>query len=217
VRLYLENHEVLAVKSNEWDKRYEEREFVWSIEPNRFVEAELRDVPPGQGLDLASGEGRNALWLAERGWQVTAVDFSAVGMEKARRRAKVKGLDVNWVLEDVLHFEPEPESFDLVLWSYLHLPEHERRAVLAKACKAVAPGGTLLFVAHDLSNLEHGHGGPQSKQVLCTPEDVVADLHGFDIIKAEVVAREVEEDGAVVGIALDTLVRGRKPTMGSSA
>jgi SAM-dependent methyltransferase len=204
------------VKSDEWDKRYEEREFVWSIEPNRFVEAELRDVPPGAALDLASGEGRNALWLAEQGWQVTAVDFSAAGMEKGQRRAKAQGLEVDWVLEDVLHFEPEPDSFDLVLWSYLHLPEHGRRVVLAKAREAVAPGGTLLFVAHDLSNLEHGHGGPQSAEVLCTPEDVVADLHGFDIIKAQVVAREVEEDGQVVGIALDTLVRARKPTTGSA-
>lgn len=205
------------MKSNEWDKRYEEREFVWSIEPNRFVEAELQDVSPGEALDLASGEGRNALWLAERGWQVMAVDFSAVGMEKAQRRAEAQGLEVNWVLEDVLHFEPERGAFDLVLWSYLHLPEHERRLVVAKAREAVAPGGTLLFVAHDLSNLEHGYGGPQSAEVLCTPQDVVADLPGFDIIKAEVVAREVEENGQVVGIALDTLVRARKPTIASSA
>lgn len=201
------------MKSEEWDKRYEEREFVWSIEPNRFVESELGDVAPGEALDLASGEGRNALWLAERGWSVTAVDFSAVGMEKAQRRAEAQGLDVTWILKDVLHFEPERERYDLVLWSYLHLPEDERRRVLAKAREAVVPGGSFLFVAHDLSNLEHGYGGPQDARVLCTPQDVVEDLHGYEILKAEVVAREVEEEGAVVGTAFDTLVRARRPTI----
>jgi SAM-dependent methyltransferase len=202
------------VKSEDWDKRYEEREFVWSIDPNRFVEAELGDMAPGRALDLASGEGRNALWLAERGWRVTAVDFSTVGMEKARKRAEAQGLEIDWVLEDVLSFEPDPEGYDLVLWSYLHLPEGERRRVLAKAREAVVPGGTFLFVAHDLSNLEHGHGGPQDPEVLCTPQDVVADLRGYEALKAEVVAREVEEEGEVVGTAFDTLVRARRPTIG---
>jgi SAM-dependent methyltransferase len=206
--------EAPVVKSDDWDKRYEEREFVWSIDPNRFVESELGVMAPGRALDLASGEGRNALWLAEQGWRVTAVDFSAVGMDKARKRAEAQGLDIDWVLEDVLSFEPIPEGYDLVLWSYLHLPEGERRRVLAKAREAVVPGGTFLFVAHDLSNLEHGHGGPQDPEVLCTPQDVVADLHGFEVLKAEVVAREVEEEGAVVGTAFDTLVRGRRPTIG---
>lgn len=195
------------MKREDWNRRYAEREFVWTLEPNRYVAAELADLAPGRALDLASGEGRNALWLAERGWRVIAVDFSDVGMDKARQRAARLGLDIEWVVADVLEYAPPAGGFDLVLLSYLQLPQDERRQVLATARRALAPGGTLLWVAHDLSNLARGHGGPKSAEVLSTPEDVVADLAGLEIVEAKVVERPVEEEGAVVGIARDSLVR----------
>src|ERR1022692_4898294 len=77
-----------SMKSEEWDKRYAGQELVWTAEPNRFVVAELKDLAPGRALDLGAGEGRNAVWLASAGWQVTAVDFSAVGLDKGRRLAE---------------------------------------------------------------------------------------------------------------------------------
>src|SRR5690348_14293140 len=99
----------------EWDRRYAGTELVWTAEPNRFVVQEVAGLPPGRALDLAAGEGRNAVWLAERGWAVTAVDFSAVGLDKARRLAAERGVEAGWVVADVLEYVPEPGAYDLVL------------------------------------------------------------------------------------------------------
>jgi SAM-dependent methyltransferase len=167
-------------------------------------------MPPGRALDLACGAGRNAIWLAEQGWKVTGVDFSEVALQHARRLARSRGVDVEWVLADVLDWEPPADSFDLVVVLYLQLPREERRAVLARAGSAIAPGGTLLFVAHDLLNLTEGWGGPKSASVLCTPEEVGAELEGLVIDRAERVTRTVEdEDGE--HRAIDMLVRASRP------
>ena len=104
--------------SNVWDERYAGDDLVWSAEPNRFLVAEVETLPPGRALDLACGEGRNAVWLAERGWDVTGVDFSKVGLDKARRLADARGVSVHWELADVTEYMPAPESFDLVIVMY---------------------------------------------------------------------------------------------------
>jgi SAM-dependent methyltransferase len=195
----------------EWNKRYADKEFVWSVDPNRFLVAEVASLQPGRALDLGCGEGRNAVWLAEQGWQITAVDFSEIGLDKARQLADARGVQVTWVLADVTAYRPYSAAHDLVLICYLQLPAHERRQVLAHARDALASHGTLLYIGHDLSNLEHGWGGPQDPAVLCTPQDVVADLGDLRIVKAEVlsrpVAREPTHGGPVDAIALDSLVR----------
>ena len=97
--------------SQEWDQRYAGTGLVWTAEPNRFVVAELQDLAPGQALDVAAGEGRNAVWLAARGWQVTAVDFSAAGLDKGRRLAQARGVAIDWVHADVRDYQPGAASF----------------------------------------------------------------------------------------------------------
>ncbi len=196
--------------SSEWDSRYAERELLWTAEPNQFVAAEVAGEDPGAALDVACGEGRNAVWLAEQGWRVTAVDFSAVALDKARALAAGRNVTVDWVLADVVEYRPRPASFDLVVVAYLHVPPPERAAVLGAAAAALAPGGLALVIGHDLENLEHGIGGPQDPDILLTPTAVAADLKGLKIEKAEKALREVDKDG-VVGIAIDTLVRARRP------
>lgn len=190
-----------------WDARYAEVDELWSVGPNQFVEAELRDLPPGRALDLACGEGRNAIWLAQHGWQVTAIDFSSVGVDRGRTRAA--GLPIAWVVGDVLTVDL-PET-DLVVLAYLQLPAEQRRTVVRRAFAALAPGGTLFVVAHDSTNLTEGTGGPQDPSVLYTPDDVVGDLAGtsFDVERAERVAREVQsgDDHGGSGRAWDALVR----------
>ncbi len=141
---------------HEWNKRYAQKEFVWSIDPNRFVVLEVAGLQTGRALDLGCGEGRNAVWLAERGWHVTAVDFSAGGLQKARELARLRKVQVDWVLADVTGFQPPAASYDLVLICYLQLPAPERHAVMAHARDALVPGGTLLYIGHDLSNLRQG-------------------------------------------------------------
>jgi SAM-dependent methyltransferase len=121
----------------DWDRRYRGTELVWTAQPNRFVVEELQGLPPGRALDLGSGEGRNAVWLAERGWQVTAVDFSPVALDKARRLAQAREVTVDWVLADLRGYRPEPGAYYLVLVAYLHLPPLERVAVLAGAVGAL--------------------------------------------------------------------------------
>jgi SAM-dependent methyltransferase len=198
------------MERDDWDRRYAEKELIWSAGPNQFVAELLDAVPPGRALDVATGEGRNAIWLAERGWRVTAVDFSTAGLAKARALAEGRGVDVEWVNADVREYEPAG-GFDLALIAYLHLPAGQNAAVLRRAAAALAPGGTLLLIGHDRSNLTDGIGGPQDPDVLHTPEDVVAALDGLAIRRAERVHRTVETD-AHRGVAIDTLVIATRPS-----
>ncbi len=195
-----------------WDERYAGRELVWSGEANRFVAEELAGATPGTALDLGAGEGRNAVWLAEQGWTVTAVDFSHVAIDKARALAAERGVSVDAIVGDVTAVEIEDGEFDLVLLAYLHLPREVLAEVHAEAARALAPGGTLLIVGHDRTNLTQGVGGPQDPDVLLDVEEVRADLAGtgVEVERAEQVSREVEVDGGEA-VAIDLLVRARRP------
>ena len=136
-----------------WDERYAASELVWSAGPNQFVAAELADLPPGRALDLAAGEGRNAIWLARHGWVVTAADFSQVALDKGRRLAG--DTPVRWVCADATRWD-ERSAYDLVMVAYLQLPAAERAAALRAAYHALWPGGTLLvvdFAAHEREEL----------------------------------------------------------------
>ena len=194
----------------DWNARYAGSELVWTAEPNRRFASEVEELEPGRALDVACGEGRNAVWLAERGWQTTGVDFSDVALAKAERLAESRSVEVEWVLADVLEYEPERGSFDLVAVLYLQLQRDELAQVLHFAVEALAPGGTLIVLGHDTTNLTHGHGGPRDASVLFTPEDVVTALGGLVVERAETVSRMVTlEEGEAT--ALDALVRARRP------
>jgi SAM-dependent methyltransferase len=204
-----------------WNARYDSAELVWSGEPNQFLPPEVAELQPGTALDLACGEGRNAIWLATRGWTVTGVDFSSTGIDKARRLASERGVEVAFGVADATSWEPPPGGFDLVLVFYLQLPADERRAAITTAVRSLAPGGTFLLVAHDLLNLSEGYGGPQEAVVLTTAEGVVDDMaaasieHGLelDVERAERVDRAVPTPEGE-RIAIDTLVRARRlPTV----
>ena len=178
------------VDAQAWDERYAASGLVWSAEPNIFVADELGDLPPGRALDLAAGEGRNAIWLARRGWTVTAADFSQVALDKGQELAQ--DATVRWVCADATRWD-EPSAYDLVVIAYLQLPAEQRRAAVRAAFASLVPGGTLLVVAHDSSNLVDGTGGPQDPAVLMTAEDVLGDLAGeeLEVVRAERVARIV--------------------------
>lgn len=198
-----------GMTSGDWDRRYDTPDLIWSGEPNRFLREEAGDLPAGRALDLACGEGRNAVWLARRGWEVTAIDFSGVALAKAARLAAGHDVSLRLVEADLSEYVPEPGSADLVAVLYLHLDPVARTRVLARAAAAVAPGGVLLLVAHDLLNLTQGHGGPRDPAVLTTPEAVVAELPGLTIERAARVHRTVSTpDGDVQ--AIDTLVRASR-------
>ena len=195
----------------DWDQRYGGRDLVWTSEANRFLVTEAESLAPARALDLACGEGRNAVWLAERGWRVTGVDFSKVGIEKARQLEDARGVHADWVVADLLDYQPEAQAFELVIVFYLQVPGEKRTPILRAAAEAVAPGGVFLLVGHDSSNIADGYGGPQDPAVLYTAEDVADDLEGsgLQIERAETVHRPVETpDGRRT--ALDALVRASR-------
>jgi 2-polyprenyl-3-methyl-5-hydroxy-6-metoxy-1,4-benzoquinol methylase len=187
-----------------WDERYASKDYLWTVEPNGFVQQHVAQLTPGTAIDLAAGEGRNAVWLAGQGWQVTAVDFSPVGLDKARRLAADHDVDVEWVEADVTAYQPS-ETFDLVLVAYLQLSTPQRVEVLRRAAGWVAHGGTMLVVAHDRSNVTEGHGGPPSPEVCYDVDETVAALEGLTPSVAEVARRPVQIDEGE-RVALDTVV-----------
>jgi SAM-dependent methyltransferase len=195
------------VKRERWNERYADEELLWSAGPNRVLAAETADLDPGRALDLACGEGRNAIWLAQRGWRVTGVDFAEVALAKAARIAADREVEVDFVHADLLAWTPPEESFELVFVLYLQLPADERRLVLGRAAAAVASGGTFLLVAHDLTNVTEGYGGPDNPDVLLTPADVADELPGLEIERAERILRDVE---GAERPAIDALVRARR-------
>ena len=196
-----------------WDERYAGPELVWGSGPNCFVAEELAALPPGRAIDLGTGEGRNAIWLAERGLTVTAVDFSRVGLARAAGLAAGRGVSVDWVHADLLDYQPTPGGYDLVLIAYIQLPPDRLTALARTAATALAPGGTLLAVGHDRDNLTRGHAGPKDLSVLWTPQVVTAGLTGLTVQQAEQVNRTVTTpDGERT--AIDTLVRAVRPREG---
>jgi len=205
------------VDSDAWDERYAGAELVWSATPNQFVAEALAAKEPGRALDLAAGEGRNALWLASLGWDVTAADFSQVALDKGRtvEQSVTAKHPITWVRADVTSWTPDSE-FDLVVVAYLQLPADQRRDAVRRAFGALRMGGELFWVAHDSTNLVEGTGGPQDPAVLCTAEDVLSGLGGerFEVIRAERVERVVPQDdghgGEANRTAYDCLVHLRK-------
>ncbi|MFQ6229056.1 class I SAM-dependent methyltransferase [Nocardia sp. NPDC002869] len=217
------------MKAAEWDARYVQSDLVWGAPPNNtvveFVHGLDRRVPrlPGpdweipdlpRALDLACGEGRNALWLATHGWRVHGVDFSQVGIDKGRtvatRLTRSIRERITWECADLA--DPALDlggPWELILLVFLHLPAPERRRLLRQAATALAPGGMLLVLGHHSENPARGYGGPQDPAILFTPEDVVADLgtdSGLEIDTAREVLRPTES-----GDAIDALVVARKP------
>jgi SAM-dependent methyltransferase len=196
---------------DQWNRRYAAADRIHATAvPNGFLVAEVADLAPGTALDLACGAGRNAVWLAQRGWRVTAVDFSGVALAMARDLAAKCRVSVEWIEADMVTWTPPARAWDLVCVLYLQLPAPERRQALRHAVSAVRPGGTLLVVGHDLLNLSEGWGGPSQPDVLFTPEDIASEIDGLQVEKAERVRRPVE-DGGVVHEAIDALVRARRP------
>lgn len=168
-----------------------------------FVADRLAALPPRAGLDVGAGDGRNAIWLAERGWSVTAVDFSGAAIEQGKSLTD----QVKFVVGDVRTWSTD-ETFDLVLISYLHLLPQEMRQVVAAAKSWLSPGGELFMIGHDKSNIEQGTGGPQNLEILWDVKEISSWIEHLTLIEAQVVRRPVEaEDGQVY--ARDALVRAR--------
>lgn len=197
-----------------WDERYSDNDLVWGAPPNEVVVEQVTALPHGRALDLACGEGRNSLWLATRGWQVTGIDYSAVAIDKAKSIASRSPRAVRERLDyrtgDITDAE-FGDSYDLALLIYVHLPRSQRMRAVKRAIDSLKPDGILMILGHDSSNLEHGVGGPRDPEILYTPDDLRAVLaNDTHIVISERRLRETE-----TGTAIDALFIGRRPTLGT--
>lgn len=163
-----------------WDARYRERSSLWSGKPNATLIAETGGLRPGTALEVAAGEGADAIWLSQQGWTVTGVDFSPVGLERAAAHAREAGVQITWLCEDVLEWQPPRRAYDLVTVHFLHLPQPQRRQVYGALAAAVAVGGSLLVVAHHPSDLQTRVARPPFPERFFTGDDLVADIGAAD-------------------------------------
>ena len=195
-----------------WPERYAATSLGWETAPDELVIATCGRLRPGSALVPFAGDGRNALWLAGRRWTVTAVDSSQVSVGRILSRAALMGVSVDAIMADTLSHRPAREAHDLVLCSYVPLPAARLRRLLQAAVPALRPGGRLVVIGRDASNLDSGYGGPLDPDLLTTPEDVSrwVVVSGLDVRRAEVVRREVVVD---VGIrhVLDHVVEAVRP------
>jgi len=163
-----------------WDEMYSASPAMWSGEPNPQLVAEAADLPPGVALDVGCGEGADAIWLAARGWRVTAVDISTVALGRGAAHALEAGADVaariTWLQADLVDWVPDVASFDLVSAQFVHLPRHQREVLHRRLALAVAPRGTLLVVGHDASDLETSIARPPVPELFFAASDVAAGL-----------------------------------------
>lgn len=171
-----------------WDERYRSADALWSGNANAVVVAETSDLSPGRALDVGCGEGGDALWLAARGWEVLGVDVSQVALDRAaghaRAAAELSGR-CTWERHDLLGWRPPEARYDLVSVPFFHLPSAVRTPVYAGLAAAVAPGGTLLVVAHSVLDLGVVSRPPEP-DLFCTADELAAAFgSGWDVLVAE--------------------------------
>jgi SAM-dependent methyltransferase len=206
------------VNQDSWDERYRSRGTLWSGDANPQLVREATDLAPGAALDAGCGEGADAIWLAERGWRVTAVDFSAVALERGAARAAELGPPVSgrieWHHADLGVWAPAESSYDLVSVQFMQLPKEPREAMFRRLAASVSPGGMLLIVGHHPSDLQTTVRRPPLPELFYTADDVAESLdrNRWDIEVSTARARDVTdaEDRSVT--VHDAVLRARRRT-----
>lgn len=187
----------LGGSADEWDALYTERESIWSGQPNAQLVAEAAALSPGTALDVGCGEGADAVWLARRGWDVTAADISAVALERARVHAAAAECQVAFVHADLVAAPPRAGAYDLVSAQFFQLTEPPRSEVLRGLGAAVRPRGHLLVVGHD----PQAHAGRHPER-LFTTDEVVAEFSPEDwqVVTAETRERTAMHHGELTDL-----------------
>ena len=193
--------------TSRWNARYAGAAAMWSGKVNPVLEQVAGNLPPGRAFDLGAGEGGDALWLASKGWQTTAVDASSVGVFRGHREERARGATakvsgIRWIVADLTRSWPlGDQQADLVTLMFFHADRETRQAVWQKALQAVAPGGTLLIVGHDPDDAKLGIPRPPEELCFRTEEVKAAVPADWSSVTAEVVTRTQTVDGedATVG------------------
>ncbi|MEU4671112.1 class I SAM-dependent methyltransferase [Amycolatopsis sp. NPDC023774] len=206
-----EQHEDVPFDQDSWDERYRSKPAIWSGRPNAQLVTEAADLRPGSALDAGSGEGGDAVWLAQNGWRVTAADFAATALDRGAAQAAELGVGdrIRWLTTDLTTWVPD-EKYDLVTSHFLHLPTAQRVPIFARLADAVAPGGTLLIVGHHPTDVEGAAHRPNVPDMFFLAEDVAATLdESWESVVTDARERAHEIDGHEVSIR-DTVLVARK-------
>ena len=194
-----------------WDERYHGADYVYGTEPNEFLVSRVGQLPPGRILCLAEGEGRNAVFLAEHGFDVTAVDQSAVGLAKAELLAEQRGVRIKTVVSDLADFPIEPRSWDGIVSIFAHTPPQVRRHVHNEVVRGLKPAGVFLLEAYRPEQLEYKTGGPPVVELMMSLELLHAELPGLEFEYAAETVRDVHEGRLHTGQGAVVQLLARKP------
>lgn len=194
----------------DWDERFSEPGFTYGTEPNDFLASVSARIPKGKVLSLAEGEGRNAVYLASLGCEVTAVDASPVGLKKAADLASARSVAITTVLADLEEYDIGEQQWDGIIACYCHLPSPLRRAVHRASVAGLKPGGVFVLEAFSKKQLEYATGGPRSLDMLMSLEELKQELAGLRFDHAVEMERSVVEGNGHTGLAAVVQIFGIK-------
>ena len=194
-----------------WDERYRDPGYFYGTAPNNFLVSVIGRIPLGRVLSLAEGEGRNAVYLASRGYEVTAVDGSAVGLGKAQALAAERGIEIVTVLADLADYPIEPARWDAVVALYCHLPPSLRALLHRAVVRGLKPGGVFVLEGFSKEQLAYGTGGPQSLDLLLSLDELKRELSGLEFLHAVQLERDVREGCGHTGLASVVQILAVKP------
>jgi len=194
-----------------WNQRYSGETYAYGTEPNAFLVAMLDQLPHGKVLCLGEGEGRNAVWLARQGQEVTAVDSSKVGLEKARRLADARGAQITTVQADLADFEIETQHWNVIVSIFCHLPPALRRDVHRRCVEGLRPGGAILLEAYTPAQLDYQTGGPPTADMMMDAQSLRSELAGLEFLHLQECVREVHEGEFHNGPGAVVQVLARRP------
>ncbi len=194
-----------------WNERYSSKEYAYGTEPNTFLAANFQHLPKGRVLSMAEGEGRNAVFLAQQGYAVTAVDGSQVGLDKAQVLAETRGVKLECICADLADFDLGVGAWDAIISIFCPLPPAIRQALYRKVLAALKPGGVFLLEAYTPDQIKHGTGGGKSVELMQTAATLRAELPGLDFAHLVELERDVVEGIFHTGLGAVVQAIGVKP------
>jgi 2-polyprenyl-3-methyl-5-hydroxy-6-metoxy-1,4-benzoquinol methylase len=197
--------------ANLWDQRYTQDNYAYGRQPNEFLLNQIQQLPKGKVLSLAEGQGRNAIYLAQQGFNVTAVDASAVAMHQTEEFAQLSGVSVTTITTDLAAYLIEANNWDAILSIYCHLPSNLRKAIHRQVVKGLRPGGVFLLESFTPQQIQHQTGGPKNADMLASLSELKEELQGLVFIIAQELERDVQEGLHHTGIAAVVQVLAIKP------
>jgi SAM-dependent methyltransferase len=192
----------------QWDARYRAEPDLWTKEPNAPLAQFAGELEPGRALDVGAGDGRNAIWLATRGWDVSAIDLSTVALERAAQRAAACGTQLDCVVADWREHDFGEAAYELVVVSFMHPQPDERQALFERVARALVPGGHVFTVGVILA--DHGRRGPPDPERLYTLERVRHALRGLELLRCAEHTYEQEHSSGRREVT-DVVAIGRRP------